>query len=212
MLDAGEYLKIFVSLLVIVDPLGAVPLFVTLTAQHAPDERRAIARTASIACAAVFVATIFIGKSILSFFGISIASFKVGGGVILLLMALEMMQARQVLSKHTPEEDREAEFREEIAVVPLGIPILAGPGALSSLIIYAEAARGPLHLAALSLCCVGTALLIWISLLIADRMSRYLGQTGINIVIRLMGLIVAAISVEFIAGGMATLLPGLRGE
>src|SRR3954468_1218911 len=104
MLDPAEYLKIFISLLVIVDPLGAVPLFLTLTVRNTGQERRAIARTAAFASAAVFIVTILVGKSILTFFGISIASFKVGGGIILLFMALEMMEARQVLSKHTPEE------------------------------------------------------------------------------------------------------------
>jgi multiple antibiotic resistance protein len=211
MLDPAEYLKIFISLLVIVDPLGAVPLFLTLTVRNTGPERRAIARTAAFGSAAVFVVTILVGKSILTFFGISIASFKVGGGIILLFMALEMMEARQVLSKHTPEEDREAEYREEIAVVPLSIPILCGPGALSSLIIYADSSRHPAHLAALSFCCIGITAAIWVSLLLADRVSLLLGKTGINIVIRLMGLIVAAISVEFIAGGLATLLPGLGG-
>jgi multiple antibiotic resistance protein len=209
MLQWTVYVKIFTTLLAIVNPLGVVPVFVSLTEGLTVQERRRIVRTTSTAVAVVLgFATVF-GRPVLNFFGISIASFKVGGGILLLLMSISMMQARHTQSKQTPEEAEEAEEKESIAVVPIAVPLLAGPGAISTVIIYAGASSGPIHLGLIVLIGLFIGLLSWLALSAADPLRRMLSKTGINIATRLMGLLLAAIAVEFITGGLVDLLPGL---
>ena len=203
------YIKIFTALLAIVNPLGAVPVFVSLTGGLTEGERRRIVRTTSIAFAVVLIVAALIGESLLNFFGISIPSFKVGGGILLMLMAIAMMQARHTLTRQTPEEAEEAGEKESIAVVPIAIPLLAGPGAISTVIIYAQASYQPVHIALIIFIVLMVSLVTWIALHTANPVGRMLGKTGINIATRLMGLLLASIAVEFIAGGLAQLLPGL---
>ena len=209
MLEWTGYIKIFTALLAIVNPLGAVPVFVSLTGSLTEGERRRIVRTTSIAFAVVLITATLIGESLLNFFGISIPSFKVGGGILLMLMAVAMMQARHTLTRQTPEEAEEAGEKESIAVVPIAIPLLAGPGAISTVIIYAHASYRPVHVALIIFIVLMVALVTWVALHAANPVSKILGKTGINIATRLMGLLLASIAVEFIAGGLAQLLPGL---
>jgi MarC family membrane protein len=209
MLDWTGYIKIFTTLLAIVNPLGVIPIFVSLTGGMAEEERKRIARTTGIAVAVILIVAALLGKPLLNFFGVSIASFKVGGGILLLLMSISMMQARHTQSKQTPEEAAEAEEKESIAVVPIAMPLLAGPGAISTVIIYADASPNPLHIGLIVAICLLTALLTWLALIAAGPARKMLSKTGINIATRLMGLLLAAIAVEFIAGGLSLLLPGL---
>lgn len=201
MLESSEYIKIFISLLVIIDPLAAIPLFASLTSNYSVSDQRKTARTACSAVLMVFSVTVLIGETILYFFGISIGSFKMGGGILLLLMAIEMMNAQQIPSKHTPEEDREAEDRLTIGVVPLGIPLLAGPGSISTLIIFSQRSTHPGHKAIIIGICAAVVLLTWLALLSARQIAKIMGRTGINIAMRIMGLLLSAIAVEFIASG-----------
>ncbi len=209
MLEWTEYVKILVAVLVIVNPLGAVPFFISLTTNSTPAERRRIPNTTSLSIAVVLVGSALIGEGLLAFFGISIASFKVGGGILLMLMAVSMMQARQSRSRQTREEALEAEEKENIAVVPLAIPLLAGPGAISTVIIYSSQSSHPLHYLLIMASGIVVAAAVWLALQSAERVARLLGTTGINIAVRLMGILLAAIAIEFIASGAVTLLPGL---
>lgn len=209
MIEWTVYIKIFTTLLAIVNPLGVVPIFVSLTGGLAEGERRHIARTTSIAVAVVLIFSALLGKPLLDFFGVSIASFKVGGGILLLLMAIAMMQAKHKQSNQTPEEAEEAEEKESIAVVPIAMPLLAGPGAISTVIIYADQSAQPLHIGLIITICLLISLLSWAALNVANPLTRMLSKTGINIATRLMGLLLAAIAVEFISGGLMQLLPGL---
>lgn len=209
MIELTGYIKIFTALLAIVNPLGAIPIFVSLTGSLTEGERRRIVRTTSVAFAVVLIAATLIGEALLNFFGISIPSFKVGGGVLLMLMAISMMQARYTLTGQTPEEAQEAEDKQSIAVVPIAIPLLAGPGAISTVIIYAHASYQPVHIALIISIVLMVALVTWVALHVANPISKLLGKTGINIATRLMGLLLASIAVEFIAGGLTQLLPGL---
>jgi multiple antibiotic resistance protein len=211
MLSWAAYFKILIALLVIVDPLGAIPPFVVMAHHHTETERRRIALVSAVAVAIVLIASVVLGEALLSFFGITIASFKVGGAILILLMAISMLQVQQVRSKHTPEEDREAVDKHSIAVVPLAVPLLAGPGAISAAIIYGAEARGLGHLTMISVICLIVGLATWASLRAATPVARVLGQTGINIAIRLMGIILAALAVEIFASGILVLLPGLQG-
>jgi multiple antibiotic resistance protein len=209
MLEWTAYIKIFTTLLAIVNPLGVIPIFVSLTGNLTEQERKRIVHTTSIAVAAVLIGATVLGKPLLNFFGVSIASFKVGGGILLLLMAISMMQARYTQGKQTPEEAREAGEKESIAVVPIAMPLLAGPGAISTVIIYADASSQPLHIGLIIISCSLIALLTWVALTVAGPVRRMLSRTGINIATRLMGLLLAAIAIEFITGGLIQLLPGL---
>ena len=210
MLDWAEYTKFFLALLVIVNPVGAVPLFVSMTEQHTVDEKRRIARAASAAVAVVLVLAAIAGQPLLAFFGITIASFKVGGAILILLLAISMMHATPTGEKQTPEEAREAEDKESIAVVPLAIPLLSGPGAISTTIIYSTGRSSLSHILLIIACCLLVSLATWVSLRAATPVSLWLGKTGVNIAIRLMGLLLAAVAVEIFTSGILVLLPGLR--
>jgi len=210
MLDWTEYAKICLALLVIVNPIGAVPLFATMTDESSEDQKRRIARVASTAVGVVLIVAAVAGQSLLGLFGITMASFKVGAAILILLLAISMMHGTQSTEKQTPDEAREAESKESIAVVPLAIPLLSGPGAISTIIIFANAHSSMGHLAAIIACGVLVALVTWIALRVATPVSRWLGKTGVNIAPRLMGLLLAAVAVEIFATGIVVLLPGLK--
>ena len=203
------YIKIFTTLLAIVNPLGVIPIFISFTHHLTEQERGHIARTTTITVAVVLIVATLIGKPMLDFFGVSIPSFKVGGGILLLLMAIDMMQARLTQIKQTREEAEEAEDMQSIAVVPFALPLLAGPGAISTVIIYADVSSQPLHIGMIIISILAVTLLTWVSLKVAAPLRRMISKTGINVATRLMGLILAAISVEFITAGLGQLLPGL---
>ncbi len=205
MMSWGEYAKIVVGLIVITDPLGAIPLFVSLTVGQQEQERK---RTADIACfsvAIILIVSCFVGEWILKIFGISIASFRIGGGILLLLLSIAMMQAKVIAAKQTEKEAEEATGKEHVAVVPLAIPLIAGPGAISLAIIYGEKVTGVVNSMFLVASCVLVAAVMWVALRLSMRISRVLGQTGINIATRIMGLILAALAIEFIASGYKVL-------
>ncbi len=212
MLNWVDYVKIFMALMVIVNPVSAVPLFVSMTARNSVEEKKNIARIASISVAVVLILATIIGEPILLLFGITIASFKVGGAILILLMAISMMHALPSRESQTPEEAREAESKENIAVVPLAIPLLSGPGAISTTIIYATERSSLAHLAAIIVCCLLVSFVTWLALRVATPASKWLGETGVNIAIRLMGLLLAAVAVEIFTSGLLELLPGLRGN
>jgi multiple antibiotic resistance protein len=170
-------------------------------------------RTANVVAVTVFLvlgASALFGEGILDFFSISIPSFQVGGGILILLIAINMLHAKQSHSKQTPEEAKTMEERDVIAIVPLSIPLLAGPGAISSMIIAAQDSANLGEQLSLLLPISVVAVLIWLTLQLSGYIAGKLGTIGINIVTRLMGLILAAMAVEFIAHGMSGLFPVLR--
>jgi len=203
------YLHIFTALFVIVNPIGAIPLFISYTRSQTPLERRLTARTTATAVAVVLIVSIFLGDYLLQFFGIGLASFRVGGGILILLMAISMLNAQQGGARYTIEEGREGEQKDNIAVVPLAIPILAGPGAISTTIIYAHTAHSLLDMTVLAIAALLVATAVATALHLADPIAERLGRTGINIATRIMGLILAAVAIEFIAAGILQLFPKL---
>jgi multiple antibiotic resistance protein len=209
-LDWHQIFRTFGGLLAILNPIGAIPIFLGLTLGQGPHQRRRSARYAALAVAAVLVAAVWAGEALLGFFGVRIASFRVGGGILILLMAIAMLQARTSPSKQTQEEAEEAGSRDSVGVVPIGIPLLAGPGAISLVIVDAQQAPvgGRLVLSATIL---AVSAIAWGALLAAGPIGRVLGRTGINIFTRLMGLLLAAVAVEYIASGLLELFPALGG-
>jgi len=201
LLSAAAYVKIFVAMIVIVNPVGIMPVFVAMTAHTSQDERKKIARIASISVFIVLLISAVLGERVLEMFGISIASFKVGGAILVMTAALSMMQAMPTRDKQTPEEAKEAEDKASIAVVPLAIPLLAGPGAMSTIIIYASEKKTFLHIGAVCLVVLGIAIATWLALRIATKVGSRMSKTTVNVATRIMGLLLAALAVEILQVG-----------
>lgn len=201
---------VFSSLLAMVNPLGALPIFVGLTASYDAGHRRRTALRACVAGALVLVAFALFGSLILRFFGITTHAFRIAGGILFFFVGWEMLQARRPRSKTTQEEEVESAAREDIAVVPLGIPTLAGPGAITTVVALMDQATGPAQTLSVY---VAITLVLAISLavlLAAPGLLRLLGQTGINVMTRLMGLLIMVVGVQFVLDGVAVAVAGLR--
>ena len=209
MLEYTEYTKFLIGLLAIVNPLGAVPIFVALTSGAPAAERKQIAKIVVMAVLIILFVALLFGDLLLRFFGITIHSFSVGGGILILLMAISMLQAKISAVSHTAEESRESAAKESVAVVPLAMPLLAGPGAISTVILYAHKNSSVAHYAIMSVDILIVGILLWVVLQLVPWISRHVSQTGINIFTRIMGLILAAIAIEFIATGLKGLFPAL---
>lgn len=204
-------IKPFITLLAIVNPIGVVPFFIHFTRGFTPAQRLRTIRVASFTACAVIVVSALLGLKILAFFGISLASFQVGGGFLLLMSSLQMLQAEPAES-HAQDVDEgasRADAGASIAVVPLTIPLLTGPASISTVVIYAEKTRHLWELGVLVGYGVLIGLITWMTFSAAERIGKVLGQTGINVMTRLMGLILAAIAVEVIADGLIKLFPAL---
>ncbi|MFA5529875.1 MAG: YchE family NAAT transporter [Thiohalomonadaceae bacterium] len=204
-----EYIKYFAGLLAIVNPIGSVPIFISLTRQQTLTERSRTALIAAMTVSIVLTVTLMTGERILEFFGIGLPSFRVGGGILVLLIAISMLHAKVSPARQTEEEAQDASEKETVAVVPLGIPLLSGPGAISTVIVYAGRGDGMSHYSLIEVEILLVALIVWMSFRAAPYIAGMLGRTGINVITRLMGLIMAAIAVEIMANGLRALFPGL---
>jgi multiple antibiotic resistance protein len=207
----SEYLKFFVALLAIVNPVGVIPIFINMTADQDEMVRNRNGVMAAVSMGIILMVVLFSGEAILRFFGISVGSFRVGGGILILLMAISMLHAKMSRVRQTEEEERDSVERDSVAVVPLGTPLLAGPGAISTVILYAQRYSSITHYLYLLGIIVLLVGLTALAFRLASPTARLLGKTGINVVTRLMGLIMAAVGVEFIANGLKQLFPVLGG-
>lgn len=205
-----DLLLVFTSVLFIVDPFAAVPSFLAMTERDTPAMRRILARRGAWTCAITLAVFALGGSLIFKLFGITIGAFKIAGGVLIGLNALDMVQARRSQQKETPAETAEGIQKEDIGILPLGLPMLAGPGAISTVMVLALGAKGPLGTAALYLSIALTAYISFLTLAAASVVERRLGQTGMRILTRLMGLVLCAIAVQFIVDGIK--MSGLAGE
>jgi len=205
---AHEYLRFVVTLTAVVDPFLAVPFFITFTARQNEAERIALARIVAITVFAVLAISVFAGEVLLELMGASLSAFRVGGGLVLLLMALAMLNAQAGGVRQSHQEARELEDREMSGVVPLAIPLLAGPGAISTSIIAAERG-GIVHQLALVACIALVCVFAWAVLRRAHSIAARLGTTGLNIATRILGLLLAAMAVQTMAEGLKALFPGL---
>ena len=202
-----------IALLVIVNPIGVIPFFIHFTQGFTREQRRNTARVAALAAFVVIAVSALAGLRIIEFFGISLASFQVGGGLLLLMSALQMLNAqpaearRDDLSQGSDKVDAGA----SIAIVPLTIPLLTGPATISTMIIYADKTRHWWELGVLVLYGVIVGASVWAAFSLSGRIARALGPTGINVMTRLMGLLLAALAVEVMSDGLVKLFPGLGG-
>lgn len=203
--------KPLVTLLAIVNPLAIVPFFIHYTRGFSAEQRRRTIVTAAFSAFLVIATSALLGLQILEFFSISLASFQVGGGMLLLISSMNMLNAQPAEAKpntHELEDGAEkAAMGASIAVVPLTIPLLTGPATMSTVVIYAEKAQNVLQLATLVGYGVVIALATAVCFALADPIARVLGKTGINVMTRLMGLILAALAIEVMTGGLLKLFP-----
>lgn len=204
-----EYTRFITALFVILNPFAAVPIYLVLTKSYTSEERKRIAKTAAITVLLVLVIASLTGETLLQTLGTSLASFRVGGGIVILLMALAMLRGQSDSVRTTPAEEAEAEDRHSIAVVPIAIPLLAGPGSISNVIIEMHRSETDYHGLLVILSIGLVCLLLWIVLRMASSIGKMLGQIGLNIINRLFGLILAAIAVEIMANGLIQLFPAL---
>jgi multiple antibiotic resistance protein len=206
-----EYSRFVIALFAIMTPFAAIPIFLSLTEGESEQAKARTARIAVLTIAVLLIASAFLGDAILRLIGTSLDSFRVGGGLVLLLMALSMMSAQVSSVQQTREEAEEAVQKQAIGVVPIGIPLLAGPGSISTVIIQMERSADWGHRAAVVACILFVCALVWGALALATPIGARLGRTGLNILNRLFGLLLAAIAVEVIAAGLRALFPGLAG-
>jgi multiple antibiotic resistance protein len=203
-----EYLRFVVTLTAVLDPFLAVPIFLTLTASRSAAARVALVRVVAITVFSVLAVSALLGDSILALIGASLAAFRVGGGLVLLLMAFAMLSARPGALRQSEAEAAELESGELSGVVPIAVPLLAGPGAISTTVIAAQKGSG-VHLAAILGCIAVVSLMTWVVLRAADAIGGRLGTTGLNIATRLLGLLLAAFAIQTMAEGLKELFPGL---
>ena len=206
-----DLLKPLIALLAIVNPIGVVPFFIAFTQNLTREQRRKTISVSSFAAFAVIAVSAIAGLKIIEFFGISIASFQVGGGTLLLISALQMLNAQPAEAKPTDVDDgnQKADAGASIAIVPLTIPLLTGPATISTMVIYAEKTRHLWEHAVLVGYGVVIGLITYATFSASGRIAKALGRTGINVMTRLMGLILAAMAVELLADGLVKLFPVL---
>lgn len=206
-----ELLKPLIALLAIVNPIGVIPFFISFTQSFTPEQRRRTIRVSAFSAFTVIAVSAVAGLKLIEFFGISIASFQVGGGTLLLISALHMLNAQPAETKPSDvaEGNEKVDAGDSIAVVPLTVPLLTGPATISTMVIYAERARSLTEQAVL----VGYGVVIGAATFAvftaSGRIARVLGHTGINVMTRLMGLILSAMAVELLADGLTKLFPAL---
>lgn len=199
----------FVTLLVIIDPIGCAVIFATLM-RSAPEElRRQVARRGTVIAALLLFAFAIGGAVLLGMLGITLPAFRVAGGILLFLLATDMVFARPSgIRNPTPPEQQEAAARDDISVFPLAFPLLAGPGALTSIVLLMGKASAPLEIATVFGALAAVMILTYLALRAASRVMRLLGVTGANVVTRILGIVLAALAAQLVLDGLAQ--SGLR--
>ena len=203
MIEWTFIIKTTIALIAIVDPIGCLPLFLSLTSQHKKINKKNVVKMTAITVFIILVTSLFLGDKILNMFGITMPSFQICGGILLLIMAISMM-----LGKHQIIESGQdgKSDKELIAFVPLSIPLLAGPGAMSNMIIAAHQAPNFINQSFLVLPCLAVSLLIWLTLSFAENISKVIGAIGTKIITRVMGLLLGSMAIEFITRGVLDII------
>ena len=204
-----DYLHFSLAMLAVCAPQSAIPIFVNLTEGMGTREKEGVARQAGITVACVLITSAFFGSAILDIFGVSLNSFRIAGGILLISIAFGMMKASE--KRHTKEEQVEAESRDAIGGMPIALPVISGPGGISAIVIATQTDQSWTHM--LSVCCAGltVAIVSWICLRLSDKLAAALGQTGLNIIGRICGMILSALGIEFIYTSLKAMFPAWIG-
>ncbi len=202
-------LATFGSIFSIVDPIAAVPVYLALTGRETESSRRTIAARAALTCAVVLCTFAAVGPALFRFFGITIPAFRIAGGLLLFGVALDMLHAKVSETKTSEAEQDEASHKDDIGLIPVGIPLLSGPGAIASVMMHAGAVQSGLERVGLFVVIALVAVVAWLVLRFAGRVARLLGTTGMSLVGRIMGLILAAVAIQFVIDGMQGAFPRL---
>ena len=208
-MDLTLYVKFFLGLIAIINPFGLLPVFVSLTSHQTELERNQTGKVANFAVVIILLVTIFAGQHILNLFSISLSAFRIAGGTLICIIAMSMLQGKLGEVKRNKEEDREASGMDSVAVVPLALPLMAGPGAISSVIVSAAEHNCFENLIGMSITVILFGLLSFMLFRMAPIIFKVLGNTGINVITRLMGLLMLSIGIEVISAGIKGLFPGI---
>ena len=193
------------SVFFLVDPFAVIPLFLAVTADSTPSERRGVARRSAFTCAIVLCSFALAGSLIFKMFGITLPAFKIAGGIILMGIGLDMLQAKQSGTKATAEEQQEGAEKQDASIIPLGMPMLAGPGAISTVMVLVGESHEIWQQVVIYSMIVPTAVISYLVLSGANGVRRYMGETGIRILVRIMGLLLVALAVQFFVNGLTDL-------
>jgi multiple antibiotic resistance protein len=207
----SDVIKFSITLLSIINPLGAIPVFLGFTKNHRNLNIKNVTNTCATAVTITIFVSLVLGQALLNFFGISVASFTIGGGILLFTMAFSMISGHQSTTKINTEEIRSFDFEREIGIIPLAIPLLSGPGAISTSIIHAKHFTTTTHWIVVSIMVCLIGILIKVILSYAEAIGNKLGPIGLNVMTRIMGLILLSMSIEMTAGGIKEILPALKG-
>jgi multiple antibiotic resistance protein len=210
----GFALLSFSSLLAMIDPLTSLPIYVSSTAHATPAARAATLRRAVLTAFAVLVGFGALGSSIFALFGITTGAFRIAGGIVLFNVGLDMLQAQRSRVRSTEQEEAAGELKEDIGIIPLGIPLIAGPGAITTVIGLLAQAQTTAARAVVYAMVVVVLLITYVVLRLGPLVTRRIGLTGIGVIERVMGLVVTVVGVQFVADGLVELavnaLPKLR--
>jgi multiple antibiotic resistance protein len=198
-MDTAFLVSAFVTLFVVIDPIGLTPVFIALTPGLTAQQRRAIAIRATVIAAGLLFLFAFLGEQVLGFIGISMPAFRIAGGILLFLTALDMLFERRTKRR---EDQADVEDVPDPSVFPIAIPLIAGPGAIASIILLAGQAEGPVGMASVLGVMVAVLIIVFLLFLSAPLIERALGKTGIVVVTRLLGMLLAALSVQFVLDGI----------
>lgn len=203
-LDPLEFgIRALLTLFVVIDPAGLVPVFVSLAGRRTADAQARIARRSVLIAGVLLLAFAVAGGPLFTYLGISVSALQIAGGILLFRIAIDMVSAQ--FRRDTPEEEAEARAKEDISVFPLAIPMIAGPGALASILILATDARDGTSFSLVLLAAAIVLVAAYLFLRASMRLAQLLGQTGINVVTRVLGLILAALAVQYVADGLVGL-------
>ncbi|MEY4631875.1 MAG: hypothetical protein RIQ81_1995 [Pseudomonadota bacterium] len=198
----------FVAIFVIIDPFAVVPIYLSLTEGYSPEALRQTRRKASMLALGILMTFALTGTAIFKMFGITLPAFQIAGGILLLLLGIAQLNSSR--ERVQPEEQYEGMARDDISVFPLGMPLLAGPGAISTVVLFASEVKGTTSLVALLVALVAALGLSHLTLKGAPLLYKLLGRTGLNLLTRIMGVILTAVAVQFIINGLTGAFPFLK--
>jgi multiple antibiotic resistance protein len=210
-MDKAALITFTTAMFTILNPIGNVAIFAGMVADRSAADRRSTAIKSAIAVAVILVATVWVGEIVLGFFGVEIASLQVAGGLMIASIALSMLHSKQSAIHDTKKTDQAPAPEQDISVVPLAMPMIAGPGAMVTVIVNTHQHTGVGANLEMSGVCAGWAAVICIGFLAAGPITRVLGTKGMDIVTKLMGVVLLAIAAGMLAAGVKGLLPGLGG-